>query len=412
MDMTTSVPRLVVEFLAAVLAASNVAGHRGLLDTFADRLVKASSEPTLARAIETLLRAVNASADNLHPPLVAQMVAVAHGPDGPRVLAWWRTQAKLVTLLAATRDPAAVTEALAAVELPPAAGAGAVRPRGDFRIGLTVACEAPLAHGADSKAGNATIFRRMDVLSDAGDVLNLPYYAGNAIRGQMRDLLADHLLASLGLPVSRSLPAVSLWFFYALYSGGALEEKSEAHKAITKAIGDAGALRSVGVREFRTTLPALSLLGCALGNRVLAGRCQMADLRPSCAEWGTGTIPVAELLTWDYLTRREDKEDHLEHHGMIANTEVLRVGTTLTGGIDYDDGISALELSALGRGVRLLADHGWLGAENRRGFGRVRLDVTGAPDPAAYDTFLVEQRDTILAYLASVHALVTQDALV
>src|SRR5690554_3122409 len=88
-----------VEFLSAVLSASDMQGSRGRLDTFADRLVKAASEPTLAAAMEHLLRAVNASTDAIYPPLGARMLAVANSADGPRILRWWREQAKLATLL-------------------------------------------------------------------------------------------------------------------------------------------------------------------------------------------------------------------------------------------------------------------------------------------------------------------------
>jgi hypothetical protein len=393
-----------IEFLSAVLAASDMQGSRGRLDTFADRLVKSASEPNLARAMEHLLRAVNASTDSLHPPLVSRMVAIAGGPDGPRILRWWREQAKLVTLLAGTRDQSVVEEALATVTLPDARTGGAATPRGAFPIALRARCEAPLSHGSDGKAGNATLFRRMQVLTDGG-VLELPYYAGNALRGQMRDLLADHFLAALGLPVSRSRPTVALWFFYALYSGGALEENSEATKALRKQLGDHGAIRSLGIAEFRRMLPALSLLGCALGNRVLPGHCQFADLRPVCVEWGTGDRPVAELMSWEYLTRREDHEDHLVHHGMIATTEVLRAGAELEGGIDHDDAIPDVELAALGRGVHLLAERGMLGAENRRGMGKVRIEIQGLPDPAPYDTFLAERKADILRYLESIGGL-------
>lgn len=393
-----------IEFLSAVLSSANMGGARGRLDTFADRLVKAASEPTLPLALEHLLRTVSASGDDIHPPLAARMIRTASGPDGPRILRWWREQAKLVTLLAATRDQKLVADTLDAVELPAAAISGVAVARGAYPITLHATCETPLAHGSDGKAGNATIFRRMQVLVDGGSIL-LPYYAGNAIRGQMRDLLADHFLSSIGLTADRTRPAISMWLFYALYSGGALEENSDATKALRKELGDHGAIRATGIREFRTMLPALSLLGCALGNRILPGHCQVADLRPVCREWGTGDRPVAELMTWEYLTRREDHEEHVEHHGMIANTEIMRAGAVLEGGIDHDDAIAALELAALGRGIALLAERGRIGAENRRGMGKVAFDISGAPDPEPYDAFLRERRVEILEYLASVGAL-------
>jgi len=366
--------------------------------------VKSASEPTLAAAMEHLLRSIDASTDDIHPPLAARMIAVACGPDGPRILRWWREQAKLLTLIAATRDDEARKAAIAEVKLPEVNAGGRATPRGDYMIGMRVICETPLAHGADQKAGNATLFRRMQVLTDEG-VLLLPYYSGNALRGQVRDLLADHFLRSLGLRADRAAPVVSMWFFYALYSGGALEENSDATKALKKELGDHGALRATGIRDFRAMLPALSLLGCALGNRAPAGRCQFGDLRPICYEWGTGERPVAELMTWEYLTRREDHEDHLVHHGMIANTEYLRAGAELEGGVDFDDATPEIERAALGRGLALLAEVGQLGAETRRGAGRVRIVYDRLPDPAPYDQFLADHKDEILKYLDRIGAL-------
>ena len=394
-----------VDFLRDVLIAAQIEGSRGRLDIFADRLIKAASEPTLAGAMETLMRSVNASADKMFPPAAAAMMRLAASQqDAPRVLRWLRDQAKLVTMLAATRDEALVAEALAEVQLPEAGQTGAASVRRPYAVQIRANCETPLAHGADGKAGNSTLFRRIDVLATNGAHMTLPYYSGNAVRGQMRDLLADHFLTSLGLPADRSKPAVVLWFFYALYCGGALEEKSDATKALKKQMGDNGAIRATGIRAFRDNLPGLSLLGCALGNRVLPGHVQFADLRPLCVEWGTGTRPVAELMTWEFLTRREDHEDHAEHHGMIANTECLRAGAALEGGVDMDSCMPEIERSALGCGLALLAKRGMLGGENRRGLGRVRIEMTGAPDPAPYEAWLAEHKPSILDYLDQIGA--------
>lgn len=395
---------LTISFLKNCLIAAEMKGSRFYLDVFTDRLTKAASEATLGGAMEQLLHGINASAERLHPPLAAQMMRLAASDDGPRVLRWLREQTRLAVMLAACKDQGLVDEALAAVVLPEAGGGGAAAARGAFQISLRATCESPLAHGADGKAGNATLFRRIQVIAGNGEILRLPYFAGNAVRGQMRDLLADHLLKSLGLPADRSKPAVSLWFFYCLYSGGALEEKSDAMKSIRKTLGDNGSIRAEGIRKFRDMLPGLSLLGCALGNRVLPGHCQFADLRPVCREWGTGTQPVAELLTWEFLTRREDHEDHAEHHGMIANTEVLRSGAVLDGGVDMDDGMPTVERAALARGLTLLQARGKLGAENRRGFGKVSIEMTGLPDPTLYDSFLVERKSEVLDYLAQIGA--------
>lgn len=394
-----------VYFLRDVLQAAQISGSRSRLDIFADRLAKAASEPALTLAMESLLRSVDVNMNRLSADCLVPMVTVASSADAPRVLRWLREQTKLITLLAATNSQEMLHDALQSLELPTPSGAGSAAKRQAYQIPIVARCETPLAHGSDAKAGNATLFRRIQVLADNGNVLNLPYYSGNAVRGQIRDLMADHFLESLGLSNDRSKPVISLWFFYALYSGGALEEKSDATKALTKQLGDNGAIKAEGIRAFREMLPGLSLLGCALGNRVLPGHVQFADLRPLCSEWGTGDRSIAEMLTWEFLTRREDYEDHDKHHGMIANTEVLRTGVSLEGGVDMDSATPELQRSALGRGLLLLQQRGMLGAENRRGFGRVKIEMMDCPDGAIYDAWLAEHKSEILDYLSDLGAL-------
>lgn len=387
------------------MTASQIEGSRNKTDIFTDRLTKAVSEPTLSLAMESLMGAVNTTAERIHPLTIVEMVRIAATPDAPRILRWLREQTRIAVMLAVTRDEALLDEVLPEIELPAGELTGAAVARQPYAISIKATCETPLTHGSDSKAGNATLFRRIAVLATNGNVLELPYYSGNAIRGQIRDLLADHFIESIGLTASRSKPAVALWFFYALYCGGALEEKSDAMKAIRKQLGDHGSIRSEGIREFRQNLPALSLLGCALGNRVLPGHVQFADLRPVCAEWGTGTKPIAEMLTWEFLTRREDFEDHEEHHGMIANTEVLKTGVELEGGVDMDSSMPEIERSALGCGLNLLAQRSMIGAENRRGMGRVRFEMENVPDEGPYLEWLCDNNANVAEYLRQISAL-------
>jgi hypothetical protein len=397
--------RKTVDFLKSAWVSSQIDGSRNKVDIFTDRLTKALSEPTLALAMEQLMRSVNTSAERFHPLTATEMVRLASSADGPRLHRWLREQTKMVVMMVLVKDDAVLDEVLAEIKLPDGELSGSAVPRQPYAIQIRAKCETPLSHGSDSKAGNATLFRRIAVLATNGNVLELPYYSGNALRGQMRDLLADHFVSSIGLQPDRSKPAVALWFFYALYCGGALEEKSAAMKAIRKELGDHGAVRSDGIREFRQHLPALSLLGCALGNRVLPGHVQFADLRPVCVEWGTGNQPIAEMMSWEFLTRREDHEDHEEHHGMIANTEVLRTGVELEGGIDMDSAMPEMEKSALGCGLRLLAKRGMLGAENRRGLGRVNMGIEGIPDESVYLDYLATERENIVEYLRQIAAL-------
>ena len=398
---------ITLEFLRAVYLAADLEGSRSKKDIFGDRLMRAAAEPTLEKFCEAILRLARVDSARFHSDFFQAVLPVVVSPDAPRVLAWLQASNKLATaILTIQTGGQAFADAINAIQLPEASAmSDHANVRTSFDVGMQVRLLAPLGHGSDNKAGNATLFRRIKVRGVGGSILDLPYYSGNALRGQMRDLLADHFTEAMGLAVSRATPAFRLWFFYSIYSGGALEEKSDATKAVIKATGDNGATKCDGIRTFREMLPGMSLLGCALGNRILPGRVQFSDLRPQCAEWGNGTGPASELMTWEFLTRREDCENHEEHHGMIANTEVLRTGTVLDGGVDMDHSTRSIEKSALGMGLKLMQERGFLGAENRRGFGKCEVEITGAPDPEEYLTHLRENREAILAYLQEVNAL-------
>lgn len=385
---------------------SRLKTSRNGLDLFADRVRQAGTEPSLLAMSERLQALVDCPPSSLSPPTLTTFLGVL--ASGVPVLAWIRQYPRIMAMLSALKEATSREEAVAMIDIPEAdlRPTGRALPRRPFDIPIEISCLSPLAHGGDAKAGNATLFRRMDVLSDSGAVLTLPFYAGNAMRGQMRDLLADHLLASLGLIPRRDKPPCSLWFFHVLYAGGALEENSAATKALGAKFGKAaGAIRTDGLREWRDLLPASSLLGTALGNRILPGRVDFGDYRPRCYEWGNGELPAAQLMEWTFLTRREDLETHDEHTGMIATTETLKAGVSLEGGIDIHTHCSDMERAALSGGLLLLQKAGKLGAENRRGLGMVEIKYKGLHDPREYDEFLIGRKDDILEYLISLEAI-------
>lgn len=87
-------------------------------------------------------------------------------------------------------------------------------------------------------------------------------------------------------------------------------------------------------------------------------------------------------MEWTFLTRREDCENHDENSSMIALMECLKTGTVLRGGL-YPRTMTEIERGCLARGLALLAEAGHLGAANRMGLGRVRLEYTYADGDAA-----------------------------
>ncbi len=392
-----------MDMIRSIAFASRIKHSRSFGDFLADRIVQAATQKTLIAATERLSKLMDSDTGEIPEGIISAFMGQVFCNQAADMLQWLREYPRVAAMLCMVKQPEYL-EVIESVVMDTASSGGVAIADADHEIDIQATCLSPLAHGADTKAGNATLFRRMQVLVTNGQVLSLPFYAGNAFRGQMRDLLADDFVQAMGLSPRRDRPPLALWLFHALYAGGALEENSAAEKALKKHLGGNGSIKAQGIYEFRNTLPALSMLGCALGNRILPGRVRVGDFRPRCRQWGNGDIDAGELFEWLYLTRREDHEEHEAHHGMIATTECLKAGTLLYGGIDMDMHAMPLERSALGRGLQLIREKGYIGAENRRGLGRVEFDMVNVPDPTTYVEYLQENKDDILKYLKDLGA--------
>ena len=178
---------------------------------FADRLVQAMSRATLLDAVEHLAQSLDAGIEYIGGAKIAPFVAEASGPQAPAILHWMREHPSIVAMIASLRDEGDYADAIASIPLQAVESDDSViTARPEYDIPLRVDVLTGLAHGADRKAGNATLFRRRSVITETGKHMALPIYAGNALRGQMRDLLTDHFLAALGLKTDRSKPALAL----------------------------------------------------------------------------------------------------------------------------------------------------------------------------------------------------------
>jgi len=396
------------EMLAAVKKAATVEVGRDFVDFYADRLLQAGTQPTLMRFVEWLAKSVGANISGIYPETKAQFFKHHSSADSYGVLELLRTDPRVMAMLI-TLGHEQRAEAYPEIDIPDVdADPGVVLPRGKFAINIELRCLSPFAHGGDVKAGNVTVFRRKSILTDKGRKLHLPFYGANSFRHEIREALADHYLKSLGLFGEKKLAG---WFEYMLYRGGTMEDPNQKQfKALNEALGKSGTVNAEGFHEFRNMVVPLSLLGGSAGNQSLSGRVQVADFHPRCKQWGTGERDVAELFDWDFLTRGEiENRDRSENHrGMITNTEVICEGAVLDGGVDPATIITAIEYAALMKGLELVAEKGYFGAQGREGHGKVLMAFDGdSIHGCAYDAFIESNKSKILAYLETIGALKT-----
>jgi len=401
----------VIKILYALRLCAGIKIKRNLSEFIADKIIQVCSENTLLAAIEKLAKLLNSDMGEIYSTAGIDFLIIQK-KDGDKYLNWLRNYPRIAAMIICLSKWDDIEIACKQIQVDDIENSdGQAVSQGEFEIPIKFVTLSPLSHGSDQKAGNATVFRRMQVMSTCGRMLNLPFYAGNAVRGELRDLLGDHFLKSIEIENRKDLPKVAMWFFHTLFSGGALESNAQATKVVSEKMGKNGASIAEGIHKFRDTLPGLSLLGCALGNRILPGRINVADFKPTCFEWGNGDVKVWQLFEWLYLTRRDDHEGYNEgdNAAMIANTECIKTGVTFYGGIDISEHISCLEKAALGCALNLLKKKGYVGADNRRGFGKIQLEIENCPDEKLYLAFLSEHKSIIVDYLISLEVINSAD---
>lgn len=248
-----------------------------------------------------------------------------------------------------------------------------------------------LIHTEDVSSNIANIYRENIKIGE--EIHHIPALHGNSIRGQFRDIGADHLLTAVEVEPN-SLPTD---LFYMLFSGGSLT-KSETTIDIEKRI------------KTRKMLPFLSIFGTAAGNEMIQGKLKITRALPDCSELGTGTTSYNDMTDIVRYTRQDDKkklvgekftvdEQSDKPQQMFYDTEVIKAGVTVSFEI-YLDSTSEIELGCLHNIIREFKKQPFLGGASRVGHGKVEIDfVEDEKLIEQYLQFLNDNKDDIRKHL-------------
>lgn len=260
----------------------------------------------------------------------------------------------------------------------------------------TATALSPIIHGGDSR-GTMMELRRVKMVVD-GRIELIPVISGNSIRGILRDACAEFSLRAAGINRLSDLRV-----FHLLFGGGALVS--------------AGEESYIDIREERTLrelLPALSLFGGSVGNRVLGGRVDVGEWVPICRETKerlpeayavkADTLSIYDLVDMISFTRRDDAknrrmQDWLEEDALFlyqkaketkhkANEaeepgqaqqmrytfECFAPGTVFY--VEFTlHHVTDIELGTFLGGLALFATRPHVGGRASTGLGKVRLDL-------------------------------------
>lgn len=175
----------------------------------------------------------------------------------------------------------------------------------DYQYQGLLTLATPMHHGGDEVLGTTRPFRTLKRACSDGKVRRIPFYAGNALRGVLRDHAAKELMEALGEP----LPPNVYDFFT---SGGALAKGSDTGTGI-----DVGFLKALVA-----AVPMVAVFGGSARGTIMAGKLKIDQMLPVCRETAsvlpafcrehpTAALSYRDLLDTDFGTRKDDKKQAL-----------------------------------------------------------------------------------------------------
>lgn len=291
------------------------------------------------------------------------------------------------------------------------AEAGAIIPHG-FHTVWTL--KSDLHHGADSKTGNVSMFRRHDILDPlTGKCHQVPFISGNAIRGQWRDLVMGRYLSLLGLK-STDIPPMKA---HALLAGGSVEQGA-----------DGAQVNNVIRKTARDLCPAIDLLGGNIDQQIMSGRARVGDALLVCRENAffvkdavapsqnlgdfQKSLPEAAAMT---VIRQGTRQRHSDLEGgagvqMLFNQEVVPAGNQFVHTLQLwsFDTVNPITASCLNDLLGLFQQVGTVGASTARGFGSIIFDPykasnssTTLPSSDLYLEYVTQHKEAMVEWLMS-----------
>lgn len=180
----------------------------------------------------------------------------------------------------------------------------------------------------------------------------------------------------------------NLKIYNTLFSGGTLESTES----------DSGYLNLELRKKIREIIPPLSLLGTAIGNQMVEGKVKVGIAVPICTELSDyfgEEVKISQmmydLVDHDFSTRRDDlhaeREEDERAIQMKVDWEIIVPGTKFAHRFSLVDA-NDIERSAFGHMIALWQDRPYLGGRSGVGYGKVKIEYTGIPDPTEYRQWL------------------------
>lgn len=247
----------------------------------------------------------------------------------------------------------------------------------------TAVAQSQIHSGGDHQTGNRQLLRTEKIYLPGEDRFeDVPFIAGNSVRGHLRRLLAEDLLERLDYTVRDER------LFHLLRAGGVLEKGGKAEI-------------DVGLRrEIRDAYPVIDLLGGSTGNQMFGGTVDIHHMTLVCEENNWRTDAESETSWREFVdemhqTRMHDEPDDtgmdtdfgfnfdadgdgdaddIGSQQMIYHFDTLIPGARFEHSVRCESFTSELAYSCLLHGLRLWQDDGIIGGMSAAGLGRIKIE--------------------------------------
>lgn len=233
--------------------------------------------------------------------------------------------------------------------------------------------------GGDAQTGNRQLLRTEKIrVPDEDRFDDVPFIAGNSVRGHLRRLLAEDLMQRLDYTITDER------LFHLLRAGGVLEKDGKAEI-------------DVGMRrDIRDAFPIIDLLGGSTGNQMFGGTVDVHHMTLVCAEndWRTDAdadTSWREFVDEIHQTRMHDEpddtgmdvdfgfdfdaddEDAAGSQQMIYHFDALVPGAEFEHSVRFESYATKLARATMLHGLRLWQDEGIIGGMSAAGLGRIDI---------------------------------------
>lgn len=252
-----------------------------------------------------------------------------------------------------------------------------------------------ISQSGDGKTGASVCLpRQMQYIEQKDNFIELPFIAGNSIRGYLRRLIMRDFCDQLDWKFTQ------LDTFHAFFDGGALQSME----------GENGILNLDLRKKILELIPPIRLFGFSLGNQQVGSIMQVNPGIICCSE-NRFRIPekyhekckYEHFLFIDnqFFTRKDEsgnaglqKNDDDPTIQMKVDLEVYIPGTMFYHKFTLIDP-SEIEESCFGRMINLWKEKSSIGGKASVGFGSIKLDYVDIPESKRYLEFLASKKEDI-----------------